>query len=386
MHKESVLIIAGEMSGEEIALGFVDELQGRYPEIKLFGVGGDSLKSKGMDLLYHLKDFSSWGISGVITKIPFYYKAMDLIVNETQKRSVKIAILIDFQTFNFKLAKKLHQQGVKVLFLVAPQAWAWKAWRGKEMAKWTEALFCLLPFEKEWFANKGVKNVFHMTHPMYSRYSNTLKLKKWKTFKELQKKCHLLLLPGSRKFEVKNLLPVFLQACKKLQEEGFCLEIGLLKSENLDQQFFDNIINAANIKMTTFESGEEAFSWGDISLACSGTITLTSALFEIPTVVCYKTSLLNQFIFETFVNYTGPISLANIMSCNSIEQSSKKIFPELIQDEVSLYNILMELSKILRNEENYDRIKSELQDYSLRMQGEKMDIISYFSDLVGKND
>jgi len=118
MQEESVLIIAGEMSGEEIALGFLDDLQSNCPHLNFFGVGGDGLKAKGMKLLYHLKDFSSWGISGVLTKIPFYFKALDKIVHESRRRSVRVAILIDFQTFNFKLAKKLHAEGVKVLFLV----------------------------------------------------------------------------------------------------------------------------------------------------------------------------------------------------------------------------------------------------------------------------
>ena len=379
MQEESVLIIAGEMSGEEIALGFIDEIQEKYPHLQFFGVGGDRLKSKGVKLLYHLKNFSSWGISGVISKIPFYFKALDKILSESRRRSTKIAILIDFQTFNFKLAKKLHKDGVKVLFLVAPQAWAWKAWRGREMAKWTEALFCLIPFEKKWFSDRGVKQTFHLTHPMYSQYENVLAKKEWKDFKQIKENCRLLLLPGSRKFEVKNLLPIFLQACEKLKEQGLNIEVGVLQSSTLDQSFINPLLQTTKYSPRIFHEGEEAFLWADLGLACSGTITLTSALFEIPSIVCYRTSLLNQFVFETFVSYTGPISLANIMKSNSIDKDCEKIFPELVQDEVSLYNILHELRKLLEDQDHYDKIRMKLSGFADNLRGEQMTITSYFT-------
>jgi lipid-A-disaccharide synthase len=125
MKKQSCLIIAGEKSGEEHALSFLNELKRASPDTEFFGVGGDEMKQAGVELLYHLNDFSSWGYSEVITKIPFYFKAMNTIVDEVKKRGTKTAILIDFQSFNLKLAGKLKEIGVEVLYYVAPQACAW---------------------------------------------------------------------------------------------------------------------------------------------------------------------------------------------------------------------------------------------------------------------
>src|SRR4051812_36921836 len=125
----SCLIITGEKSGEEHALSFFSELKKKSPDTQFYGVGGDELQSAGLELLYHLKDFSSWGYSGVITKIPFYLRAMKDILAEVDRRGTKVAILVDYQSFNLKLAGKLKEKGVEVLYYVAPQAWAWKEYR-----------------------------------------------------------------------------------------------------------------------------------------------------------------------------------------------------------------------------------------------------------------
>lgn len=107
--KNNCLIIAGEKSGEEHCLSFFDGLKNNCKSVHFWGVGGDDLKSKGMELIYHLKDFSSWGISEVIFKIPFYLKAMNRIYELAKERKCKVAILIDFQSFNLKLAKILKR-------------------------------------------------------------------------------------------------------------------------------------------------------------------------------------------------------------------------------------------------------------------------------------
>jgi len=113
-------------------------------------------------------------------------------------------------------------------------------------------------------------------------------------------------------------------------------------------------------------------------------VTLSTALFEIPSIVCYKTSLLNQFVYETFISYEGPISLANIMKSNSIDKSCPKIFPELIQDQVSLYNIMTELLKLIEDQNHYENVRSQLEGFAGNMQGGQMSVESYFSQLIGQ--
>jgi lipid-A-disaccharide synthase len=172
----SCLIIAGERSGEDHALSFFAELKQLCPDTSFYGVGGKRLQENGVELIYDLKDFSGIGISEVLSKIPFYYKALGNILDEVDKRKTKTAILIDFQGFNLKLAKKLKKRGVNVLYYVAPQAWVWKEYRVKILEKCVHTLFTIIPFEKKWFTERGVTRVKGVEHPLVRTYKNELKI------------------------------------------------------------------------------------------------------------------------------------------------------------------------------------------------------------------
>ncbi len=210
MSKESCLLLAGERSGEDHALTFFNGLKESRPNCEFFGVGGERLESKGVELLYNLREFSGIGITEVLGKVPFYYKAMSQILKEVDRRGTKVAILVDFQTFNLKLAQKLKKRGVAVLYYVAPQAWAWKAYRAKTLEKNVHTLFTILPFEKQWFMDRGVSKAKGIMHPLMIEHGERLEKvrpKKSSDFKE--RRPRVLLLPGSRRSEVGALLPIF---------------------------------------------------------------------------------------------------------------------------------------------------------------------------------
>lgn len=371
MSVKSCLIIAGEKSGEEHALSFFEDLKKASPDTHFFGVGGDELKSKGVELLYHLNDFSSWGYSEVITKIPFYFKAMDHIVEEVLKRGCKIAILIDFQSFNLKLAGKLKKLGIEVLYYVAPQAWAWKEYRVKKLAATAHTLFTIIPFEKKWFTDRGVKNVISIDHPLWTTYKNDLE--KFTKAPGVTHPLQILLLPGSRKFEVTKLLPEFIASIRELKK-SFPIEVSIVKSNSVPEnlylqysEFFDH--EYTNENLTT------ALKKADFAIAASGTVTLTCALYEVPTVVCYKTSLLNQFIYEVVVSYRGFISLANIVQ-------NRSVFPELLQDQVNAYNIVSYLKFWYYNKTDYLELKHKLLQTKKQVRGEDLSIPKYMAEII----
>ena len=190
----SCLIIAGEKSGEDHAMTFLPELMKLSPNCKFYGVGGKRLEDLDVELLYHLKDFSGIGISEVLGKIPFYFKALDNIVSEVKKRETKTAILIDFQGFNLKLAKKLKKLGVNVLYYVAPQAWVWKPWRSKVLEQNVHTLFTILPFEKKWFSERGVTKVKAVVHPLMNEYGQQLSSVRKRKFDDFQNRFPKILL------------------------------------------------------------------------------------------------------------------------------------------------------------------------------------------------
>lgn len=371
----SCLLIAGEKSGEEHALSFFPELVKLCPEVTFYGVGGDELKDQGMELLYHLKDFSSMGFSEVVHKIPFYFKALKNLENEVVKRGTKTAILVDFQDFNLRLAERLSKRGVKVLYYVAPQAWAWKAGRAQKLSEVTHTLFTILPFEKQWFSERGVKQIKSIPHPLMLTYKDKLSSIPEKPFGCWNEKLKILLLPGSRRFEVYNLLPEFMKAVKILRETT-PVEVHLVKVGHIDPEFYRLYEKDVDV---WYESQDltKAMQECHLSLAASGTVTLSTGLFELPTIVCYKASLLNEFIFYNLIKYQGPISLTNIIH-------EKMVFPELTQDQVDPARIASIIRTWTLNEKLYNDLKSTLRDTKHLLSGEKFSVPEYMARVINE--
>lgn len=374
----SCLIIAGEKSGEEHAMSFFPRLKTLCPQTQFFGVGGEELKNSGLELLYHLNDFSTWGYSEVFKKIPFYKEALKNILAEVEKRQCKTAILVDFQSFNMKLAKALKEKGVNVLYYVAPQAWAWKEYRVKALEKNVHTLFTIIPFEKKWFLERGVKRVVSIDHPLLTHYEEDLKNTPIVHRENIQS-INLLLLPGSRNFEVKNLLPIFVEAVTQLRKQ-YSLKVSIVKSSSVDPKIYSSYDHMFDQTYWN-EDLTKALRSNDICFAASGTVTLACALYEIPTIVTYRTSLLNEFIFHTFVPYKGPISLANIVHQNSV-------FPELIQDQVTPFNLVSCFHEWAYNGLSNNKLKNlwaQLATTKTLVKGESVDLPNLMAQVILKD-
>lgn len=376
MNKKSCLIIAGEKSGEDHALTFLPELMQLNPDCEFFGVGGSELEKEGVELLYHIKDFSSIGISSVLSKIPFYYKAMDHLLHEVKVRNCKTAILIDFQGFNLKLCKKLKKMGVNVLYYVAPQAWVWKPWRAQTLQENAHTLFTILPFEKKWFSDRGVKIVKAVIHPLMVKNKHRLDQGiRQKTFTDMQgRKKRLLLLPGSRNLEVDQLLPVFFKAIELIKEKGFDLELSIVKVESVKDELYQKYIDFFD-KVYESNELENALEDADLCFAASGTVTLATGLFELPTVVAYKVSLVNEFLIKLLVPYDGPLSLTNIIH-------NKMVFPEFIQYQADRYNLSKTAIKWLSDEQTYNQLVQTLKETKNLLSGDDFSVSQYMSEVL----
>ncbi len=372
----SCLIIAGEKSGEEHCLSFFSKLRKQLPTTDFFGVGGDELQAAGLTLIYHIQNFSSWGITEVVAKIPFYYKAFDKLLDEVDKRDCKVAILIDFQDFNFRMAKKLKKKGVKVLYYVAPQAWAWRPGRAKVLGQNIHTLFALLPFEKKWFMDRGVEKVISIPHPLLEYFqkessNKQLTFKKWGNFKDRNPR--ILFLPGSRNFEVRSQLPLFIKVLEilngKTQISSKIVTTSSVNSENYRdiENIFDEVLDSTRLS--------DALDWADICVASSGTVTLQTALFGVPTIVCYQASVFTAYLFYYFIKYKGFASLANIVH-------EKEVFPELLQANLTEFNIAERLLFWLNNKNEYDNLAEELRDTKEMISGEKIVVSDYIGQII----
>lgn len=369
----SCLILAGEKSGEEHAMSFFPELKKLRPDVEFYGVGGNLLKESGVELLYHLQDFSSMGFSEVIGKIPFYFKALNKLEEEVIRRGTKTAILIDFQDFNMRLASRLKKRGVKILYYVAPQAWVWKAYRAEILSKTVHTLFAILPFEKKWFGDRGVKQIKNIPHPLMLTYKDQLDQIPNKPFGVWKNKLKLLILPGSRKFEVYSLLPEFIKTVELLRK-SFPVEVHLVTVDHLDIGFYRLYEKHIDVWYKSHEL-TKAMKECHFSLAASGTVTLSTGLFELPTIVCYKGGLFNEFIYNNFIGYKGPISLTNIIH-NQI------VFPEFISSSVDP-SILASIIKTWTTDERlYNEMKSILRGTKELLSGEKISVPQYMSRVI----
>lgn len=354
-------------------MSFFPELKALTPGVEFYGVGGEELQEQGMELLYHLKDFSSMGFSEVIGKVPFYFKALKHLENEVIKRETKVAILVDFQGFNMRLAKRLSKLGVKVLYYVAPQAWAWKAHRAQVLSQTVHTLFTILPFEKRWFQDRGVKQVRSIPHPLMLTYKKELDTIPAKPFGSWDKKLKILLLPGSRKFEIHSLLPVFIEAAKKLKEI-YPVEIHLVKVSHVQNDIYDYYESDIDV---FYDSQEltSAMRNCHLALAASGTVTLSTGLFELPTVVCYQASLLNEFVYYNFIKYQGPISLTNIIH-------GEMIFPEFVQSAVNAQQLTRVIKSWLEDESVYNTLKGKLKKTKHLLSGEDFSVPQYMARVL----
>jgi lipid-A-disaccharide synthase len=377
MSESQCLIIAGEKSGEDHAMTFFPELRTLVPNTKFFGVGGDKLIKEDVEILYHVKEFSSVGITEVLSKLRFYFKAMDIIIAEVKKRKCKTAILVDFQGFNLKLAKKLKKMNVDVLYYVAPQAWVWKPWRAKAIEQSVHTLFTILPFEKKWFQDRGVKKIKGVVHPLKVEYGKAIDSIRKRDFSDFQNRnIRLLLLPGSRRPEVEALYPLFIDAVKLLEEEGFNLDIGLVQVETIDENLYESEKIELSKKWESHQL-KDAFDWADLCFASSGTVTLATGLFQLPTVVAYKVSLINEFILKLLIPYKGPASLTNIIL-------DEMVFPEVLQYEADRYSLAKYARELLTNSELYNNTIIKLSRTNELISGDDFSTAEYMAKVISK--
>ncbi len=225
--------------------------------------------------------------------------------------------------------------------------------------------------KKKWFHDRGVKKVISVDHPLWTTYGRDLK--EFNKEMEVRTPLRILLLPGSRRFEVEKLLPIFIESIRELKKD-FPLKVLIVKSSSVPAGLYDAYQEYFDHEFTN-ERLTDALKTSDFALAASGTVTLTCALYEVPTVVCYKTSLLNQFIYETVVSYRGFVSLANIIQ-------NRSVFPELLQDQVSAYNIVSFLRNWYYNKQACFALKNQLKETKFQVQGEPIDIPKYMAEVL----
>ncbi len=342
------MIIAGEASGDLYGAGLVRSLKKRIPELKVSGMGGDRMRTAGVEILTDIKEVSVVGITEVISNLGRIKKALSLLKNRLAKERPDALILIDFPDFNLRLAKKAKALGIPVIYYISPQVWAWRSDRVKKIARLVDKMLVAFPFEVDIYRRAGLDCEL-VGHPILDE--PVLKLNK----EEGRKRYNLdperpvvALLPGSRKREVNVLLPVMLDALKILKSD---VQAIIPVAHTVDFLRVEEMVKGRKVTLVK-EKATEILSLADAAIITSGTATLQGAISGVPMVVIYRVSPITYLLAKILVKVKN-IAIVNIIA-------GRDVVPELTQSDVTPEKIAGVIRKILDDPLYRDNMKRDL--------------------------
>ena len=339
-----LLVSAGEASGDLYAAQVVKAL-GRRVSLEAVGAGGERLRQAGCTALVRAEDVSVVGLAEVLTRLPGLYLNFNRLLEEAQRSRPDAALLVDFPDWNLRLAKKLHALGIPVFYYVSPQLWAWRPGRVAQIKQYVRKMLVIFPFEVEWYAARGVEAEF-VGHPLAEMAPPEITCERFGQLNELDRsKIWISLLPGSRKKEIRMNLPAMLAAAAELERPFACEFVipiaGTIESEWLQRQVQRIAAQGTRreIEVTLVRDARAALHHSRAAVVASGTATLEAALLGTPHVVVYRVSPLTYLLGKRLVkvpHYAMPNLIAG-----------RRVVPELIQRDFSPRTVSKELSKIL---------------------------------------
>jgi len=353
MKKKTIMIIAGEASGDLHAAHLVKELKSINPHLEIFGIGGKKMKEAGVEVIYDIVELAVVGFVEVLKHLKVFKKILEKLLILLDTRKPDAVILVDYPGFNLRFAKYVKEKNIPVIYYISPQLWAWGKGRIEEIKKYVAKMIVIFGFEEELYRQAGVKASF-VGHPFLDIVKPVWK--KEETIKHLHLNHHstkIALLPGSRQKEIERHLPIMLEACEKIKIQMPDVEFILARRKELDSSIYNKIILRSTIKPHSLEDKPyEIMDISDIVIVSSGSATLETAIMEKPMVIVYKTSFLTWFLARNMIKIPN-IGLVNVVA-------GKKIVPELIQFNATAKNIAKETLSILNNHELKKHIKENL--------------------------
>lgn len=346
------MIITGEVSGDLIGGALVRELKSSKPDLIITGIGGEKMKSVGMDLLFHTNQMAFLGFVEVVKHLPFIREVQKKLIEVIKKENIRCVVLIDYPGFNLSIAKKLKPLGIKIIYYVSPQLWAWAKGRVKKVKQLVDKMLVVFPFEVDFYKKENV-DVEYVGHPLVERISqyNFLSKEEFFTKFNLDKaKEILLVMPGSRKQEVKSIFPEIIRAANMLAAE-YNLQVVVARSKNIDEKLLRHLSDSENF-VSIDGYNYELMKYSRFGIIKSGTSTLEAGYFTLPMIVVYKTSSLTYLIGKQLIKLDR-IGMVNILL-------DEMVVPELIQNDADAENIFNAASKILSDEKSYQAVKQKL--------------------------
>jgi lipid-A-disaccharide synthase len=345
-------IIAGEASGDLHGGNLMLELKKLDASADFRCWGGDNMQAAGGILVKHYRDLAFMGFTEVLMNLRTIFKNLDFCKKDILEYKPNTLILVDYPGFNLRIAAWAKEHGIKVIFYISPQVWAWKENRVKSMKKNIDKMLVILPFEKTYFSNKWEWEVEYVGHPLVEvvERKEAERLPVLPGLDNLSPGQKIVaLLPGSRKQEIIKKLPVMLRVTKSFPDCQFVVA----KAPGIDNNFYDTLLQPYPNVSYVANRTHDLLRIASAAMVTSGTATLETALFGVPEVVCYKGSYLSYQIGKRLVKVKY-ISLVNLIM-------DRLVVKELIQDALTVAALKGELQELLYNSDRINKIK---EDYS----------------------
>ena len=364
-------IIAGEASGDLHGSNLIKELKKADPHTGVRCWGGDLMAAAGGVLVKHYKDLAFMGFVEVLSNLRTIFRNLEFCRQDIQSYKPDALILVDYPGFNMRIAKWAHRQGLKVIYYISPQVWAWKEGRVRQIKENVDKMLVILPFEKD-FYHRWDFEVEYVGHPLVQVIDSFLTghcpvaipdapttlpgqsippgtpaEPAQSLTSNLFPRPIVALLPGSRRQEILKKLPIMLEVCRHFPNHQFVVA----QAPGLEDEFYKDMLdqhpNVSSVRNETYALLSKA------SAACvtSGTATLETALFGVPEIVCYKGSPISYQIAKRLIKVKY-ISLVNLIM-------DKLVVKELIQDQLTPENLKKELDQLLNSPQRQQQLRTD---------------------------
>ena len=339
-HLSKIFFSAGESSGDQHAANMFKELQKQLPDIQGLGMGGAKMQQAGIDIRFDSSHIAVIGLVEVLKHYGEIRAALSLMQNLLVSEKPDLLVCVDYKEFNLKLARFAKQQGIKVLFYVSPQVWAWRPGRVVTYGKAIDMMAVIFPFEMAYYEAENVP-VTYVGHPSVDKvHPLRSKTEDYAEFSLQAESPVVGLLPGSRVNEIKRMLPVMLAAAEELVKSDGAIQFVLPQADSISDELLQEYLQAASVNITVIKNQPyDVIQCCDAIMTASGTASLEIALLQTPMVIAYKLSAITYFFGKYLVN-TKFIGLPNIIA-------GKGIVKELIQHDVTVEKLATEVKRIL---------------------------------------
>lgn len=350
---KTILISAGEPSGDLHASNLVKDLNALESDLRFFGLGGSLCKNAGVEILLDITKLALIGLVEVLRNIFAIKDAWRSVISKIDSQKPDLAILVDYPGFNLRLAGELKKRSIPVVYYISPQVWIWGRGRVNIIKRCVKKMFVFFKFEEELYRTYGIDAEF-VGHPLLDIVKTSL------SKQDVLEKYNLsfgsttvALLPGSRRTEIKTLLPLMLGAARAIKEKLGDIQFIIAKHPDLPLVLYEDPIKKASVDVVIAEGDTyNVVGASDFSIVASGTATLETAIIGTPHIIIYKTNLITYLVAKSIADVRF-LGIVNVMN-------QRMVVPELIQHDASPEHIAASALEILGDSEKMASVREEL--------------------------